>query len=172
MRSSAGRVTGGFSTTTLWPLLSQPWLVRPAATPLWRRRGFSKGMRPAPRTFTCPSSLQVAMSAPTSVSRALVRWASWPALLGPPLFAAQVRADSKHTQYDSRMPPDSLLMAMVVETHGSWHAEGLALIREVAKLAAKRANRPWAEEFRRFMGKMSVVLQRHNAIMILSRIQT
>ena len=67
------------------------------------------------------------------------------------------------------MPPDSLLMALVVETHGGWHAEGLTLVREVVKLAAKRANRPWAEDFRRFMGKMSVVLQRQNAVMILGR---
>ena len=89
----------------------------------------------------------------------------------PPLFAAQVRTDAKHARYDHRMPADTMLKAVVAETHGSWHAEGLTLVREVVKLAAKRANRPWAEDFRRFMGKMAVILQRHNAVMILSRIR-
>ena len=57
-----------------------------------------------------------------------------------------------------------------METYGAWHSEGVGLIREVAKLAAKRSGTLWPDEFRRFVQLAGVLLQRHNAIMILRKV--
>ena len=56
-----------------------------------------------------------------------------------------------------------------LETYGAWHPEGARVIKEVAKLAAKRASCPWPEEFRRFVQLVGVGLQRQNAVMIIRK---
>ena len=87
-----------------------------------------------------------------------------------PLYAAQERVSSKHDRYDRFLPNGTRLVVAAVETYGAWHMEGVGLVREVAKLAAKRSGTLWPDEFRRFVQLAGVLLQRHNAIMILRKV--
>ena len=108
--------------------------------------------------ITCVNSLQA-----QTVQRAAVE----------PGYALELRHRQKWAKYGEACLAEGIRFCpAVVEAHGGWHKEGAEILGRISEALSKASGRDSAEVTRHFFGRLSILLHRDNATLLLNRVPT
>ena len=84
--------------------------------------------------------------------------------------AIEMRKSSKNRQHlDNCRAQGIFFQPLVVETFGGWDADAVKFLKDIARLDARRWAKNDAIEINQFFQRLSVVLQRGNASLLINR---
>ena len=84
--------------------------------------------------------------------------------------AIEMRKSSKNRQHlDNCRAQGIFFQPLVVETFGGWDADAVKFLKDIARLDARRWAKNDAIEINHFFQRLSVVLQRGNASLLINR---
>lgn len=91
--------------------------------------------------------------------------------LGEPGYALRARHQYKWSKYGDKCLAEGIKCCpLVVETIGGWHEEAIAILRQLCQALARATGGEEGEISRHMFGRLSVLLQRDSATLLLKRI--
>ena len=90
-----------------------------------------------------------------------------------PGYALRYRHDQKLSKYGDRCLAEGIQFCPVVcETTGSWHGEAEQTLRRLGQALARATGGDEKEVVSHMFGRLSVLLQRDNSMLLLNRVPT
>ena len=79
------------------------------------------------------------------------------------------KSSKKHAHFDNCHSQGIFFQPLVVETFGGWDKDAVQFLKDIARLDARRWGKNDAIEIKQFFQRLSIVLQRGNAALLINR---